>query len=143
LSHLKPGAATPVSLLLAAAAAIEGITGIVLIFASGTVVWLLFDAVISGIGTVVARIFGIALVALASACWVGRGSGAASALAAVLIYNVLAAAYLALLGLPGEFVGALLWPVMLFHAAMGFLVAIAWRRLTPERAAGIPDPFRR
>jgi len=129
VSRLKPGAATLVSLLLAAAAVIEGITGIALIFASGTVVWLLFDAVISGIGTVVARIFGIALFALSSACWVGRrGAGAVSALVAMLIYNVLAAAYLALLGLQGEFVGLLLWPVIVLHAAMGLLVAIAWRR---------------
>src|SRR4029079_2905243 len=118
-----------VSLLLACEAAIEGITGIALIFASGTVVWLLFDAIVSGVGIVVTRIFGIALFALASACWVGRrGSGVASALAAMLTYNVLAAAYLALLGLQGEFVGLLLWPVVLLHAAMGLLLAIAWRR---------------
>jgi hypothetical protein len=129
VSHLKPGAATLVSTLLAAEAAIEGMTGVALILASGTVVWLLFDAAISDIGTVVARICGIALFSLASACWVGRGgSGGASALAAMLIYNVLAAAYLALLGLQGEFVGLLLWPVILLHAAMGLLVAIAWRR---------------
>jgi hypothetical protein len=129
VSYLKPGAATLVSRLLAAEAAIEGITGIALILASGTVVWLLFDADISAIGTVVARICGIALFALASACWVGqRGSGAAPALAAMLVYNALAAAYLALLGLQGEFVGLLLWPVILLHAAMGVLVAIAWRR---------------
>ena len=128
MSHLKPGAATLVGMLLAAEAAIEGITGIALIFASGTVVWLLFDAPIPAIGTVVARICGIALLAIASACWVGRrGSGAASALVAMLIYNVLAAAYLALLGLQGEFVGLLLWPVIAAHAAMGLLVAIAWR----------------
>jgi hypothetical protein len=47
----------------------------------------------------------------------------------MLVYNTLAAVYLALVDIMGEFVGLLLWPAILLHAAMAALVAIAWRRI--------------
>ena len=65
------------TVLLRVEAAIEGITGIALIVVPGIVAWLLFGVELPAIATVVARVAGVALLALSFGCWVaGRGSGA-------------------------------------------------------------------
>ena len=69
---------------------------------------------------------GIALIALGVACWPGR-----TALCGMLTYSVLATAYLAYLGIRGEWVGPLLWPAVVFHAVLTILLARAWL-MTPK-----------
>jgi hypothetical protein len=118
-----------VAMLLSVDAAIEGATGLALILFPGAVIWLLFAADLPVIGVVLARLVGITLLALSLGCWLGRrDQGATSALASMIAYNILTTAYLASLGLRGELVGLLLWPAVVFHAAMGLLLATAWTR---------------
>jgi hypothetical protein len=44
----------------------------------------------------------------------------------MLIYNVLAAVYLAWLGIDGHLVVKLLWPVAAIHAVLGLLFIRGW-----------------
>ncbi|MDC7741217.1 hypothetical protein [Rhizobium binxianense] len=110
-------------------ACIEGLTGIALILVPDTVARLLLGAALPGPGLAVARLTGIALLALAVMAWVGReASGRSPALAAVLTYNLLAAIYLAGLVVEGAFVGNLLLPATLLHGVLGVLLVRAWFR---------------
>ena len=68
------------------------------------------------------RITGIALIALGVACWPGPP------LVGMLTYSALAMAYLAYVGIGGEWVGPLLWPAVVVHAVLTLLLARAWFR---------------
>ena len=69
----------------------------------------------------VARVAGIALIALGLACWPGKK--ATPAALAMLTYNVLVALYFLDLGLHGEWVGVLLWPAVVLHGILTILLA--------------------
>jgi hypothetical protein len=112
--------------ILAFAAAVEVDTGLVLVVNPAIVVRLLLGMEISGVGTILGRCFGIALLGLGVACWPSRESVSA-ALRAMLIYNVLIALYLACLGTIGHVGGRLLWPGVALHAVVAFLLVRAWR----------------
>jgi hypothetical protein len=84
-------------------------TGLGLIAVPSVVARLLFGAELDGLAVTVARVAGIALLSLGLACWPGRTSSLA-AIIGTIVYNLLAAAYLAYLGIVGERVGVLLWP---------------------------------
>ena len=109
---------------LAFAAAAEALTGAALMSAPSIVGRLLLGTELSGIAAAVARVAGIALVALGVACW--PGGAKSQGLCGMLTYSLLAAFYLVYLGLVGEWVGSLLWPAAAIHAALAFLLAIAW-----------------
>jgi hypothetical protein len=116
--------------LIALSAAIEGITGLVLIIDPPLLGRLLLGADLSGAGEAVGRVAGFALLALAVACWpkaerVGLESSATRALFA---YNTLAAAFFLYLGARGAFVGVLLWPAAALHGVLAILFA----RLLPQ-----------
>jgi len=70
---------------------------------------LLFGEELVGIAIPVARIAGIALVALGMACWPGH------ARVGMLAYSAAVTLYLAYLGLAGGLVGVLLWPAVVLH----------------------------
>jgi hypothetical protein len=110
--------------LLAFIAAGEAALGLVLLLYPPVVVRLLFNAELVGMGIVMGRVCGIALIALGVACW--PGSGAVQALWGILTYSVLVTVYLAYLGIEGEWVGNLLWPTVALHAFLTFLLARAW-----------------
>lgn len=112
--------------LLALTAAGEAALGLVLLLHPPVVVRLLFDAEIAGTGMVMGRVAGIALIALGVACWPGRS--VAQALWGMLTYSVLVTLYLAYLGIEGEAVGNLLWPAVVLHALLIFLLVRAWHR---------------
>jgi hypothetical protein len=115
-------------MLLSADAAIEGATGLAAILFPGVVIWLLFAADPPPIGTALARLMGICLLALSTGCWLGRREkGTSAALVSMLIYNILTTAYFIFLGLRGELVGILLWPAALFHLVVSVLLATAQR----------------
>ena len=76
---------------------------------------LLLGAELSGVTIVVARVAGIALIALGIACWPDE-SRSRPALNAMLFYNLLVIGYLLFLGLRGEWAGPLLWPAVGLHA---------------------------
>lgn len=119
--------------LLMLAAAGEAAMGLALLAYPSIVVRLLLGAEIAGVGLATSRVAGIALIALGLACWPagGAGDGASRALPAMLCYSVLVTLYLAYLGLAGEWVGSLLWPAVVLHAVLAFLLAHAWRTAAP------------
>ena len=102
---------------LMVAAAGEAATGLALLATPSFVGRLLLGAEIDGAGVPAARVAGLALIALAIACWRG------SPLQAMLFYSVAATLYLAGLGLAGTFAGIFLWPAVVFHAVLTVLLA--------------------
>jgi hypothetical protein len=113
--------------LLALGAAAEAATGFVLAASPVAFIRLLMGAELSGPGIALGRLTGFALLALGVACWPGRGMvGGGPALLAMLVYSLLAAAYLLSLGLGGAPVGLLLWPAVLAHGVLTLLLGRAW-----------------
>ena len=115
--------------ILGFAAVVEAGTGLVLMIDPAIVVTLLLGAEVSGVGTLLGRCFGIALLALGLACLPSRQRAETSATAfrAILTYNVLIALYLAYLGTVGHWGGVLLWPVVGLHAVVALLLVWTWR----------------
>jgi hypothetical protein len=107
---------------------VELATGVALIAVPGIVVRLLLGGELAGPGVATARCFGVALVALAFACWPGgtRVEGGRAPFQAMLIYNALIASYLAWLGTAHSMKGLLLWPAVALHAAVALL--LVWTR---------------
>ena len=112
--------------VLTLAAVIEAATGVALMVVPSLVVRLLFGAELTGVSIPVARVTGIALIALGIACWPGP------ALLGMLTYGALATAYLLYLAFRGEWVGPLLWPAVALHAILTLLLARSWlaKRMT-------------
>jgi hypothetical protein len=108
--------------LLTLAAVAEATTGSALLGVPALVGRLLLGAEFTGVSISVARVAGIALIALGVACWPGPP------LVGMLIYSALATAYLAYVGIGGEWVGPLLWPAVVAHAFLTLLLARSWFR---------------
>jgi hypothetical protein len=108
-------------MVLLLAAVSEAATGLALLIVPSLVGRLLFGQELAGVAIPVARVLGIALIALGVACWSGR-----TALCGMLTYSALATLYLAYVGLGGEFVGRLLWPAVVLHAILTALLARVW-----------------
>jgi hypothetical protein len=107
--------------LLAVAAIAEAATGLALLVVPSPAGSLLLGTALTGVSIPVARVTGIALIALAIACWPGR-----TALCGMLTYSALATAFLAYLGIRGNWVGPLLWPAVAAHAVLTILLGRAW-----------------
>ncbi len=105
--------------VLVLAAVSEAATGVALLLVPSLVGQLLFGAELTGVAVAVARVAGIALIALGVACWPG------SPRIGMLIYSVLAALYLAYVGLAGGLTGVLLWPAVVVHAILTVLLTRA------------------
>jgi hypothetical protein len=114
--------------LLALAAVAEAAMGLALLVDPPIIVKLLLglDDLV-GVGVVIARVTGIALIGLAVSCWPGS-----TALLGMLTYSAVLTLYLAGLGLGGAFVGVLLWPAVVVHAVLTGLLARAWFRDRPS-----------
>lgn len=102
---------------LSFAAVAEAVTGLALLIAPSLVGQLLLGEDLTGIAVPVARVAGIALIALGVACWPGPP------LIGMLIYTTLVMAYLAYIGTRGEGAGPLLWPAVAVHAVLALLLA--------------------
>jgi hypothetical protein len=113
--------------LLGLAAVAEAVTGLALIVAPSLVGRLLLGAESTGVAMPVARVLGIALIALGVACWPGP------AVSGMLTYGALVTLYLLYLGIRSEWVGPLLWPAVVLHAVMTLLLARAWFKLQEDR----------
>ena len=98
----------------------EASTGLALLIVPALVGRLLLGEELTGIAIPVARVAGIALVALGLACW------PATPRIGMLAYSAAVAGYLAYLGFAGE-AGILLWPAVVLHA---ILTALLSRTLT-------------
>ena len=108
--------------VLACSAGVEVATGFALIVAPSLVTRLLLGGEVAGLGIIVARCFGVALVSLSLAVW-PRDTSPAQAIRAMLLYNAGLAAYLAWLGTAGPVSGPALWPAAILHAAVAVLLA--------------------
>ena len=106
--------------LLVLTGAAEAATGLALMVAPSLVGRLLLGAELAGVSAVVARVAGIALLALGVGCWPGP------ALLGMLAYNALGTVYFAYLALGGEWAGPLLWPVVGLHAVLAILLGRVW-----------------
>jgi hypothetical protein len=94
---------------LALAAVGEIATGLALLLVPSIVGRLLLGEELTGGAIPVARVAGIALIALGVACWPGTPT------AGMLTYSATVTLYLAYVGLAGAFGGALLWPAVVLH----------------------------
>ncbi|MET0892991.1 MAG: hypothetical protein ABWY01_05415 [Pseudoxanthomonas sp.] len=112
--------------LLTAIALAELATGIGLLLAPSTVAALLLGYPLgSGVPLIVARVAGLALVAIGLICWLektsNRGGSPTALLAGLLIYNGAVAVLLLHSYLVYDIGGIGLWPVVVLH-----LVLAAW-----------------
>jgi hypothetical protein len=105
--------------VLAFAAVSEAATGVALLIVPSLVGQLLFGAELTGIAMTVARVTGIALIALGVACWPG------TPLAGMLTYSGAVTLYLAWVGFAGGFAGILLWPAVALHGVLTVFLARA------------------
>jgi hypothetical protein len=101
---------------LVLAAVAEALTGAALLIVPSLVGWLLLGEHLAGVAIPVARVAGIALIALAIACWPGPPLGG------MLTYSALVTLYLAYLGLAGGLAGTLLWPAVVLHGTLTALL---------------------
>ena len=115
--------------IIAFAAIVEVSTGLALMVVPDIVAPLLLGADLSGVGVVLGRCFGIAVVALGLACWPRpqRAEDDSPAFRAMLTYNVLIALFLAYLGTLGHLRGFLLWLAVALHAVVALLLMWTWR----------------
>jgi hypothetical protein len=115
--------------VLGIAAAVEAVTGLLLIVVPHLLAKLLLGVEVTAVAVVIGRVAGIALVSLGVGCCFGRQEATGGwALLAMLLYNVLVTLYLALVGLGTEFVGVLLWPAVVVHAVLTVLLGLAWSK---------------
>jgi len=114
--------------VVVAAAALEIPTAAVLVVDPSLFSGLLFGVTMTSPGEALGRISGVALLALAVACWPRTKTEEALAprLQTLFLFSALAAAYLLCLGISEQLVGILLWPAAATHAAFAILLALAW-----------------
>ena len=106
--------------VLVVAAIAEAVTGLALMVMPSLLGRLLLGEELAGAAIPVARVAGIALIALGIACWPGPP------LVGMLIYSAAVTVYLAYLGFAGGFAGAFLWPAVALHAVLSILLGRAW-----------------
>ncbi|MFZ1207958.1 MAG: hypothetical protein WAN94_07410 [Pseudolabrys sp.] len=103
------------------AAVAEAATGLALLVAPSLVGQLLFGDQLTGIAIPVARVAGIALVALGVACWPGPP------LAGMLTYSAVVALYLAYFGFAvGGLASIFPWPAVALHVVLSIVLGRAW-----------------
>jgi hypothetical protein len=110
--------------VLVPAAVSEAATGVALLIVPSLVGQLLFGTELTGIAVTVARVTGIALIALGVACWPGTPQ------VGMLTYSAAVTLYLAYIGFTGGLTGILLWPAVVLHV---ILTALLTRSSTSEK----------
>lgn len=101
------------------AAVAEAATGFALLVVPSLVGRLLLGEELAGVAIPVARVTGIALIALGLAC------SPTGPLIAMFAYSSAVTLYLAYLGFAGEFAGVLLWPAVILHILLSILLGRA------------------
>jgi hypothetical protein len=97
----------------------EAGTGLALLIVPALVGRLLLGEKLTGSAIPVARVAGIALIALAVACWPGPPR------VGMLTYSAAVTLYLAYVGFAGGLTGILLWPAVLLHVILTALLTRA------------------
>ena len=111
--------------VLIVAAVSEAATGVALLVVPSLVGRLLLGEELAGIAIPVARVAGIALIALGLACWPGPP------LVGMLTYSAVVTLYLAYVGFADGLSGILLWPAVVVHAILTILLVRAWLKDQP------------
>jgi hypothetical protein len=111
--------------VLVLAAVGEAATGLALLLVPSRVAQLLLGTELTGAAVAMAGVAGIALIALAIACWPGPPR------VGMLTYGGAVAVYLAYLGIAGRASGTLLWPVVVLHLVVTALLAWEARHAPP------------
>lgn len=109
--------------LLVVTALLEGVTGLALVTLPSLLAVLLLGTWLDAPAAVtVARVAGVALIALALTCWLTRHDGESSAarglVLAMALYHTGVAIVLAHASIGLGLSGRALWPTVLFHTAM-------------------------
>lgn len=124
--------------LLTLAGVAEAATGMAMLIAPSLVGRLLLGAELGGVAIAVARVAGMALLAL------GVGCSSGSVWLGMWIYTALATVYLGYLGFGTQWGGTLLWPAVAVHAVLTVLLVMPWLagspRETPVRPNGDAKP---
>ena len=109
-------------LLLKRTALIEAGTGLGLVAVPAVVVRLLLGGELLSVGIPLGRIAGVALFALAIACWLAssdtQSCAARGIVSAMTLYNLGVALILTLFGIQSQSIGLALWPAVILHAIM-------------------------
>ena len=105
--------------VLVFAAVSEAATGLALLVVPSLVGQLLLGEELTGVAMPVARVAGIALIALGVACWPG------SPIVGMLIYSTAVTLYLAYVGFASGLTGVLLWPAVVLHVILTALLTWA------------------
>ena len=108
------------------AAVAEAATGLALLIVPSLVGQLLLGEELTGVAIPVARVAGIALIALGITCWPGPP------IAGMLAYSALATGYLAYLGFAGVFAGVFLWPATVLHLILTALLMLDITRMPSD-----------
>ena len=108
--------------VLVFAAVAEAATGLALLVIPSLVGQLLLGEELTGVAIPVARVAGIALVALGVACWPGPP------LVGMVTYSAVVALYLSYLGFAGGLAGVFLWPAVALHVSLTALLIWASAR---------------
>ena len=98
----------------------EATTGLALLMVPSLVGQLLLGEELTGLALPVARVAGIALIALGIACWPGPP------LVGMLTYSAVVTLYLAYLGFAVGLTGVFLWPAVALHGVLSILLGRAW-----------------
>lgn len=106
------------------------LTGLLLVINPKLFGLLILGAELSAAGQALGRIGGIAMFALGLASWpaVIAAHVATPATCALLIYNLVATAYLSYLAVVDKMAGVLLWPAVALHGALAILLAVQLAR---------------
>ncbi len=96
----------------------EFATGVALLIAPSIIVQLLLGQSLVGVAILIARITGIALVALAIACWPGPAE------VGMLTYSAGMTVFLGYAGCTAGATGSLIWPAVGLHGAL--TAALLW-----------------
>jgi hypothetical protein len=113
--------------VLVLAAVGEAATGLALLIVPSLVGWLLLGEELNGVAIPVARVAGIALIALGIACWPGTPR------VGMLTYSAAVTLYLAYLGFAAGLTGIFLWPAVAIHAILTTLLVRAWFKDQPAK----------
>ena len=123
-------------MLLAIAAVMETLAGLGLILAPDATMQLLFGGRPDGVGMMMGRVAGVALLALGVACWGARadsgGEARAGTVGAITLYNGGAGVLLVLFAITGQAAGLGVWSAGLFHLALAAGFLASQRRLRSQ-----------
>ena len=116
---------TELTRVLKFASVVEICTGVGFAFEPALLLSLLLGMETSNVSALMGRLFGVALISLGIACWPGRGNNVLwSPIVAMSLYNAIVAIYLTVLGSFMHTGGILLWPGVILHAVVAFLLSM-------------------